>query len=654
MAMTAQPHIASNPPSSPAPEPSDPALADRSMLVQAVKLQNQGHISQAERLFQIYLDHHPDDPAALYSLAVILLKRPDLERAMRLLERAVQVAAGFAPLWFAHATALQGAGRRDEALRSYQRAIDLKPDYTEALLNSGVLLREMLQHALALERFQRVLSVQPEHQAALANCATLLTEFKRSPEAIAMLERLLALNPDYDFGVGMLCYEKLHACDWSDFDQLAERVVSNLRAGKRSSKSLGLMAISDSAADHQRCAQLFAAQRYPAAPVPLWRGERYRHDRIRLAYVSPDLREHPVGHLMAGVFERHDRSRFETVAISLGVDDGSRLRSRMQASFDRFIDARAMSSLQIAALMRELEIDVAVDLAGYTADSRSDIFGHRPAPVQVNYLGYPGTLGTSYMDYIIADQHVIPPKHQRYYNEQVIYLPDAYLPIASGLQIAERTPSRAECGLPETGVVFCSFNHDYKISHHVFAVWMRLLRQVPGSVLWLMSRSELSQTNLRATARAQGVAPERLIFAGRMPRVEDHLARYRQADLFLDTHPYNAHTTAADALLAGLPVLTYSGQAFPARVAGSLLHAAGLPELITHSLADYEALALQLATEPARLAQLRAKLAAQRESSALLDADGFCRNLETIYLAMWRDRQLGQARDALSSTTHIR
>jgi predicted O-linked N-acetylglucosamine transferase (SPINDLY family) len=258
------------------------------------------------------------------------------------------------------------------------------------------------------------------------------------------------------------------------------------------------------------------------------------------------------------------------------------------------------------------------------------------------------------MDYIIADQHVIPPKHQRYYNEQVIYLPDAYLPIASGLQIAERTPSRAECGLPETGVVFCSFNHDYKISPHVFAVWMRLLRQVPGSVLWLMSRSELSQTNLRATARAQGVAPERLIFAGRVPRVEDHLARYRQADLFLDTHPYNAHTTAADALLAGLPVLTYSGQAFPARVAGSLLHAAGLPELITHSLADYEALALQLATEPARLAQLRAKLAAQRESSALLDANGFCRNLETIYLAMWRDRQLGQARDALSSTTHIR
>ncbi|MFM2057733.1 MAG: hypothetical protein RLY71_2118 [Pseudomonadota bacterium] len=637
-------------------QPAVPAAAsvDRTVLIQAIELQNQGQIDQAERLFQIYLDHHPNDPAALYSLAVILLRRPDLAAALQLLERAVQVAAGFAPLWFAHATALQSAGRRDEALQSYQRAIDLQPDYTEAFINSGVLLREMLCHAQALERFQRVLAFRPDYEMALANCATLLVEFKRGEEAMAMLERLLALNPDYDFGVGMLAYEKLHACDWRGFDVLAERVVSGLRAGRRSSKSLGLMAITDSAADHQRCAQLFSAQRYPAAPVPLWRGERYRHDRIRLAYVSPDLREHPVGHLMAGVFERHDKSRFETIAISLGIDDGSRLRGRMQACFDRFIDARAMSSRQIAELMRTLEIDVAVDLAGFTSDSRSDVFGFRPAPVQVNYLGYPGTLGTTYMDYIVADRHVIPPEQQRFYDEQVVYLPDAYLPPAADVQIAERTPSRAECGLPEQGVVFCSFNHDYKISPHMFALWMRLLRRVPGSVLWLMSRAELSQRNLRRSAAEQGVAPERLIFAQRVPRVEDHLARYRQADLFLDTHPYNAHTTAADALLAGLPVLTCMGNAFPARVAGSLLHAAGLPELVTHSPDEYEALAFALATDPARLVALRHKLAEQRGSSALFDIQSFCRHLETAYIAMWRQAQLGGARDALCSAPVVR
>jgi predicted O-linked N-acetylglucosamine transferase (SPINDLY family) len=310
-----------------------------------------------------------------------------------------------------------------------------------------------------------------------------------------------------------------------------------------------------------------------------------------------------------------------------------------------------MESRRIAELMRSMEVDIAIDLAGFTADSRSEVFGMRPAPVQVNYLGYPGTMGTQYMDYIVADRHVIPPEHARHYNEKVVYLPDAYLPAASGLQVAERTPTRAECGLPDEGVVFCSFNHDYKIAPHVFAVWMNLLRAVPGSVLWLMSRSPLSQGNLRKEAAARGVDPDRLVFAQRVPRVEDHLARYRQADLFLDTHPYNAHTTCADALMVGLPVVTCMGGAFPSRVAGSLLHAAGVPELVTSSLADYEALALQLARDPARLAAIKARLAATRASTALCDADSFTRNLEAIYTAMWRQTQLGDARDALGGGT---
>lgn len=641
MAPTAAPR-ASAETSSPMP------TVDRSVLVRAIELQNQGHVLPAEQLLVHYLSHIPGDPVALYSLAVIWLKRPDITPALGLLERAVTVASDFAPLWFAHATALVNVGRRDEALVSYQRAIDLKPDYVEALINSGVLLRDLQQHVVALARFQQALATQPDNVIALSNAATLLIEFKRGEDAVVLLERLLAISPNHDYAPGMLCHEKLQGCDWRGFEGLSQRVIEGIRAGQRSSKSLGLMAISDSAEDHQRSARLFAQQRFPVAAVPLWRGERYRHDRIRLAYVSPDLREHPVGHLMAGIFERHDKNRFETVAISLGVDDGSRLRERMVRSFDRFIDARSMTASQIAALMRELEIDVAVDLAGYTADSRSDIFTHRPAPVQVNYLGYPGTLGTTCMDYILADRHVIPAEHRQHYDEQVVYLPDAYLPPASGLEIAEATPDRAACGLPATGMVFCSFNHDYKILPAVFAVWMRLLLQVPGSVLWLMSRSERSQTNLRASAQAAGVDPDRLVFAQRVPRVEDHLARYRLADLFLDTHPYNAHSTAADALLAGLPVLTCSGQSFPSRVAGSLLHAAGLPELITHSIEDYERLALELARDPARLAALKARLAEQQRGCVLFDVDGFTRHLEATYIAMWRQTQLGDARDALS------
>ena len=622
---------------------------DRSVLIRAIELQNQGHVAPAEQLLLHYLTQAPTDPVAVYSLAVIWLRMPNLAPALDLLERAVNAGTDFAPLWFAHATVLVKVGRRDDALQSYQRAIDLKPDYADAMINSGVLLRDLQQHVAALTRFQQVLALQPDNVMALSNAATLMTEFKRGEEAVAMLERLVQLAPEHDYALGMLCHEKLQGCDWQGFEALSQRVIDGVRAGRRSSKSLGLMALSDSAEDHQRCARLFAQQRYPAAAAPLWTGERYRHDRIRVAYVSPDLREHPVGHLMAGIFERHDKARFETTGLSLGVDDGSRLRERMTRAFDQFIDARQMTAVQIAALLREREIDIVVDLAGYTADSRSEIFTWRPAPVQVNFLGYPGTMGLSCMDYILADRHVIPPEHWRFYDEQVVYLPDAYLPPASNLQIAETTPSRADCGLPPTGVVFCSFNHDYKILPAVFAVWMRLLLQVPGSVLWLMSRSERSQRNLRASAQAAGIDPDRLVFAQRVPRVEDHLARYRVADLFLDTHPYNAHSTAADALLAGLPVLTCSGQSFPSRVAGSLLQAAGLPELVTHTVADYEQLALALARDPDRLAALKARLMERQCDSALFDVDAFTRHLETAYLAMWRQSQLGGARDALSA-----
>jgi protein O-GlcNAc transferase len=352
--------------------------------------------------------------------------------------------------------------------------------------------------------------------------------------------------------------------------------------------------------------------------------------------------------LIAGVFERHDKTRFETIAISLGVDDQSRLRARMLKAFDRFVDVRGMGSLPIAQLMREMEVDIAIDLGGYTSDTRTEVFAYRPAPVQVNYLGYPGSMGSDYYDYILADKQVIPVEQQRFYTEKVAYLPDAYLPTDPSVQISERTPTRAECGLPESGFVFCSFSHDYKISPPLFDIWMRLLKQVPGSVLWLMARGDLAQGNLRKEAAARGVDPRRLVFAGRVPLVEDHLARYRQADLFLDTFPYNAHTTAADALMAGLPVLTYVGNAFPARVAGSLLTALGMTELVTRSQEAYEGTAMALATQPGMLQSVKTQVAACATTQALFDSKAFCRHLESTYIAMWRQYQLGDVTDGLT------
>jgi predicted O-linked N-acetylglucosamine transferase (SPINDLY family) len=618
------------------------------LLIQAIEFQNQQQSDAADRLFLKVLDLEPGNPHALYSRGLIAMNAGSLELAAELCRRGTRTNPQFAPLHYLLGAVLQARGDNEAALQSFDIALSLKPDYVEVLLNSGALLRSMFRHKDALERFNRILTLQPDHTGALGNCGILLTEFKQNEQAIAMFERLITVKPDYDYGLGLLFYERMHICDWKDFGPACARIVEGVRAGKRACKSLAFMSASDNAADHQKAARIFAEQYAPRSPRSLWKGERYRHDRIRLAYVSPDFREHPVGHLMSGVFEHHDRSRFETIAVSLGMDDKSRLRARMQSAFDHFIDARAMGAAQIAQHMRDLEVDIAIDLGGYTSDTRTEIFALKPAPVQVNYLGYPGTMGTDYYDYILADQHVIPPEHQQYYDEKVVYLPDSYLPTDSTVAIADRVPTRAECGLPETGFVFCSFSHDYKISPPMFAMWMRLMAQVPGSVLWLMSRGTLAQVNLRKEAEARGVDAARLIFAGRVPRVEDHLARYRQADLFLDTYPYNAHTTAADALMAGLPVLTCMGNAFPARVAGSLLYTMNLPELVTHSLTHYETVALRLAQTPRELDMLRQRVRDQRTASALFDTAGFCRQLEAACTAMWRASQLGAAHDALS------
>ena len=616
-------------------------------VMQGIKLQNENRLQEASQLFQQVLDADPDNAAALYSLSVIELNGGHPDQALERSARGIRVAPLFAPLKMVHGAALQALGQKVEALQSYDDALALDPRAIPVLLNSGVLLRDMLRHHEALERFNRILAIDPDHVAGLANCAIMLTEFKQSELAIAMFQRLLKIKPDFDYGLGLLAYERLHICDWTDFDQTAAQITEGVRAGRRVCKSLAFMALSDSAQDHQLAARTFASHFCPPKPFRLWKGERYLHDKIRLAYVSPDFREHPVGHLMAGIFEAHDKNRFETIAISLGLDDQSRLRHRMVNAFDRFVDVRNHGAQQIAELMRDMEIDIAVDLGGYTSDTRTEVFACRPAPVQVNYLGYPGTMGAEYYDYIIADPQVIPQAHKQFFNERVAYLPDAYLPTAANVEISSRTPTRAECGLPDQGFVFCAFSHDYKISPPLFDVWMRLLRQVEGSVLWLVTRAEGTQNNLRKEAQARGVDPSRLVFAGRVPRVEDHLARYRQANLFLDTHPYNAHTTAADALMAGLPVLTYMGNAFPARVAGSLLTACGVPELVTHSLAAYEETALKLASQPALLESIKARIATDREASLLFNTQRFCRNLEATYIAMWRQTQLPGCHDAL-------
>jgi protein O-GlcNAc transferase len=371
--------------------------------------------------------------------------------------------------------------------------------------------------------------------------------------------------------------------------------------------------------------------------------------RIKIGYLSEDYREHATAYLMAELFEKHDRARFEITAYSYGPDDNSPMRSRLMKAFDSFVDVRSFTDREAAQKIHDDGIDILIDLKGLTGESRYDIAAYRPAPVQVNFLGYPGTMGASFIDYIIADRFIIPEDQEKYYSEKVVCLPDCYQPNDTHRVIAETTPTRKECGLPEQAFVFCCFNISYKIKPQTFDIWMRLLQKLPGSVLWLFEANQSVNANLKQEAARRGIDPERLIFAPRA-RLPEHLARHRRADLFLDTLPINAHTTTSDALWAGLPVLTCAGNTFAGRVAGSLLKAAHLPELIVMSSAEYETLALQLAQQPEKLAAIRRKLEQTRLQMPLFDIEMFTRNLEKSYQTMWDIWQAGENPRAFSIT----
>ena len=535
------------------------------------------------------------------------------------------------------ATARYRNGEFDASEQLIGEALKLDPNSPELWSNRGTAQVAAKRHEAALASFSRALQLNPGFLGAQANRAHVLFELQRYAEAIPDYEALLARDPGHPYSAGNLVFCRLQCCDWSSFESDRKAMLARLRTGQRAVPPVLSVALLDSAADQLIAAQIVARDRFPPAR-PVWRGEIYRHERIRLAYVSADFHAHATAVLMAGVFEQHDRRRLEIIAISFGRDDGSPLRGRVQQAFERFIDVRGKTDLEIAQVMRDLEIDIAVDLKGYTSEARPAVFSLRPAPIHVNYLGFPGTMGAPFMDYLIADRIVAPAEHQPFYGEQIVRLPHTYQPNDRSRETAQAAGGRASAGLPDSGFVFCCFNNSYKIQPPVFDVWMRVLRGVPGSVLWLLADNAAASRNLRREAASRGIDPKRLVFAAR-EALPEHLARHRLADLFLDTLPYNAHTTASDALWMGLPIVTCMGSTFAGRVAASLLYAAGLPELVTESLADYEALALRLARNPEALAAIKSRLAQDRDTMALFDALQFARHLEAAYVAMHKRHQ---------------
>jgi predicted O-linked N-acetylglucosamine transferase (SPINDLY family) len=632
------------------------------LYAQAIAAQKNGNLVEAERLYSTILAQAPipevlvnhgnvltamgragealaaydrallaraDFFEALFNRANLLLETRRSEEALAGFEQAVAVRPDATPAWNNRGTALRRLRRLDEALASYDRAVTLTPGNVNALTNRAMALYELRRLDEALAAADQALAAQPGFAEALYLRGNILRDRQQLDEALASYEQALAANPAHPHALNGLAQSALLLCDWKRSAALAPRLKESIESGRALIQPMVLMGTSDDGALLRRCAENYVHHIAPAQP-PLVGKTRYGHDRIRIAYLSADFHQHPTAQLMVELFERHDRARFEVTAIAFGPDDNSPMRARLKKAFDRFEDVRAMSDAEVARLLRERETDIAVDLNGHTQDARPGIFAHHPATVQINYLVYPGTTGASFMDTVLADRTVLPVDQQPLFSEKIVHLPDCYQANDATREIPD-APSRADCGLPSDGFVFCCFNNSWKLNPPMFDIWMQLLKALPGSVLWLMDGPHAA--NLRQEAQARGVDAARLVFAPKLPP-DRHLARHRLADLFLDTLPYNAHTTASDALWAGLPVVTCKGRVFQSRVAASLLTAVDMPELIAGDPAAYETLALQLATNPALLKATREKLARNLKTQPLYDSERFRKAIEATYIAL--------------------
>lgn len=624
----------------------------------------------------------PDFIEAMYNRGVALL---DLERAADALAMFEAVAAAYqdnAEMWNNRGVALWNLKRPDEALASYGRALRLEPGFAEAWGNRGLALRDMGRLEEARASFETVLTLEPGNAVAMNSHGNVLRDMKKFDEAIqsysaaiqarpayaealinrgythwalkqndagmADVEQALAIEPYYPYGRGEVLHVRMYSADWHDFAARKGELEELVRAGKRAVQPFVFQAIAETPADAQACSHVWVKDKYPEmSAVPHDPAARKKAGKIRIGYVSGEFREQATAILMVGLYERHDREKFEIIALDSGRNDQSSMRARLEGAFDRWIGITGLSDEQAADVIRDAEIDILLNLNGFFGDARMGVFARKPAPIQVNYLGFPATLGAPYIDYILADKVVIPEAEQRFYDEQVAYLPGCYQANDDKGRPMASTPTRAEAGLPDKAVVFCNFNNAYKLTPQTFDSWMRILNQVDGSVLWLLESAAPFAANLSREAEVRGIAADRLIFAPDLPTGE-HLARLQLADLFLDGLPYNAHTTGSDSLWAGVPLITRKGSTFPGRVAASLLGAIGLGELVTESTEEFEALAVKLARDPEALKKLRAKLAMNRDKSALFDTDRFRRNIEAAYMQMWERWLAGKKPEGFS------
>jgi len=594
-----------------------------------IALQKQNKLEEAIEAYNKALAIKPDYADAYYNIGIALQKQNKLEEAIEACSKALAIKPDYADAYYNMGIALKDQGKLEEAIEAYSKALAIKPDYADAYYNMGNALKKQNKLEEAIEAHNKALAIKPDYVDAYYNMGTALIDQGKLEEAIEAYKKALKIKPYHVEARTQKLHQQAHICDW---DSIAEDIhlIPELGILEKHVSPFSLLSLEDAPDRHLTRSKIHAKAKYPQKTLPPKDRPSKRPKRIRIGYFSSDFKEHPVAYLIAKVLEQHNRDQFEVFGYSLHGSSSCEMRQRIEKSFDCFIDVQDISDRDIALQVRQDEIDIAVDLNGYTQYARSGVFAYRAAPIQINYLGYPGTLGADFMDYIVADRFLIPGEQQKHYNEKPLYLPNTYMPTDNCREISQKPMNRSDMGLPDDAFVFCCFNNNYKISPTEFDIWMRLLTKVENSVLWLRQSNQFSHINIKNEAQKRKVDPSRLVFADKVP-MDEHLARHRLADLFVDTFAFNAHTTTTEALWAGLPVVTKIGLGFAARVAGSLLNAVGLPDLVTKTEKDYEALILELATNPTKLAKIKEKLASNRLTQPLFNTEIYTKHLENGY-----------------------
>ncbi len=602
----------------------------------AVDLYEIGKISDAKKICTNIYKKNPKHFDNLRLLNFIYFKEKKFSKALSFINEAIKINPNFAETYNVQGNTLNELKQLNQAVISYDKAIKINPNFSNAYYNKGLVLHELKNTNLAIENYKEAIKINPNFFQAYNNMGFAFHQLKRFDESLKSYEKAFAINPNSNFLLGKIIHSKNFLCEWKSHKENLKNLTNQLENNKASCLPFATLSLFDSPRLQKKAAELWIQETFPKNNIPEKIKKYKSNKKIKLGYYSADYHNHATSFLIAELMELHNKSKFELFGFSFGPNKQDEMRKRVSSSFDQFIDVRFKSDYEIVELSRKLEIDIAVDLKGITTDSRFGIFLKRCAPIQINFLGYPGTLGTSTIDYILADKILISKKNQKNFFEKIIYMPNSYQPNDTKKKISKKNFTRKEMGLPKNSFVFCCFNQNYKITPDVYDIWMKLLKKIDGSVLWLMKNSEKATENLKKEAIKRNIKSNRIIFAEKMPLAE-HLARHKLADLFIDTFPYNAHTTCSDALWSGLPVITRMGESFASRVGASLLSAIELNELITKSEKEYEKLAIKLATNPKLLNKIKNKLKKNKVLKPLFNTKLYTSNIELAYTKIYNN-----------------